>query len=132
VRRVAGAWLPAVAWAAVIYWFSSLSTLPVPQLDGLDKVEHFTAYGLLAYLSARGCAASRLPPAWGLVLACLYGVSDELHQAFVPGRSADVFDWMADAAGAAAALYLYHRRRSHAAPSAAADGDRADAPFTAR
>ncbi len=35
-----------------------------------------------------------------VLLASLYGVSDEVHQAYVPGRSADLFDWVADTVGA--------------------------------
>jgi VanZ family protein len=38
-----------------------------------------------------------------IVLAIAYGVSDEFHQRFVPGRSSDVYDVLADAEGAAAA-----------------------------
>lgn len=45
--------------------------------------------------------------AWlAVLLASLYGVSDEVHQAFVPGRSADLLDWLADTAGAAVAVSL--------------------------
>jgi VanZ family protein len=38
------------------------------------------------------------------VIATLYGVSDEIHQAFVPLRTPDVRDVIADATGAALAL----------------------------
>jgi VanZ family protein len=34
-------------------------------------------------------------------MASAFGASDEFHQAFVPGRTADVADWMADTLGAA-------------------------------
>jgi VanZ family protein len=53
----------------------------------------------------------------------LYGVSDEIHQAFVPGRSSDVLDWMADTAGTLVALYLFRRlraRRAAATPNLSA------------
>jgi VanZ family protein len=56
--------------------------------------------------------------AWlAVLLASLYGVSDEAHQAFVPGRSADAVDWLADTVGALAAvtlLYLRQHRRARA------------------
>jgi VanZ family protein len=132
VKRLLPAWGAAAAWAAVIFYFSSRTSLPIPQVWGIDKVEHFTAYGILAVLCALACEASGIHPWWGLVIALLYGISDELHQAFVPGRSCDVFDWMADSAGAAAAIYLHHRRRLRAAPSARADGDRAGLRVPAR
>jgi VanZ family protein len=39
-----------------------------------------------------------------LALSSLYAISDELHQVFVAGRSPDVLDWVADSAGALAAV----------------------------
>ena len=45
------------------------------------------------------------------VLGVLYGATDEIHQMYVPGRSPDVLDWFADAAGVAAACFLYTRWR---------------------
>ena len=50
-----------------------------------------------------------------IVLGALYGLSDELHQAMVPGRSSEVGDWVADALGTAVGVLLYlwfHRRRN--------------------
>jgi VanZ family protein len=40
----------------------------------------------------------------GLAIASLYGVTDEWHQSFVAGRSADIADWYSDSIGAAIAL----------------------------
>ena len=45
--------------------------------------------------------------AWALLAASAYGATDEFHQLFVPGRSCDVFDWLADTTGAALAVGLY-------------------------
>ncbi len=47
-------------------------------------------------------------------VAAAYAVTDEIHQAFVPGRQAQVGDVLIDTAGAAlgiAALWLYGRRK---------------------
>jgi VanZ like protein len=96
---VAGAFL----WMAVIFWLSSAPRdfLP-PGVFGtfLGNAAHAPIYGLLALLVAR---ASGSPPV-GFVLAVLYGISDEWHQSFVPGRSSSVFDLATDAVGAIAAL----------------------------
>ena len=110
--RRSWAWLPAAAWAGVIFYLSSRSRIPGPDVSGIDKVAHFGAYALLLWLLAYATERSRLPLALAVVLALLYGVSDELHQMFVPGRSPDVLDWFADAAGIAAATFLYVRRRA--------------------
>lgn len=116
------AWLPAVAWAAVIYSLSALPTVPAPEVPYVDKVAHFGAYAVLGGLLAFAADRSRLPIAVALVLGVLYGASDEIHQMYVPGRSPDVLDWAADAAGVAAACFLYTRWRSRRAAAHSAAG----------
>ena len=115
-------WLPALAWAALIFWLSSRSALPQvgPSIPQMDKVEHALAYAMLGgwiVWALRRAHALALPKA--LVLAMLftsaYGASDEFHQRFVPHRTCDVWDWAADTAGgalAAAAWLIYESRRS--------------------
>lgn len=69
-----------------------------------DKVFHFVAYfimGVLAYL-AFACYASRGLAAF--IFCVVYGATDEWHQSFVPGRMMDVYDWLADCAGAYVAV----------------------------
>ena len=69
-----------------------------------DKVLHALVFGLLAVL-LHVLAGTRTTFA---VFAAVVGIGvlDELHQAFIPGREADLADLLADAAGAAVALYL--------------------------
>lgn len=119
------AWLPAVLWAAGIYWLSSRPTLPAPSLPGFDKAAHFAAYAVLGWLLAFAAERARLPLAVAAGLGLLYGATDELHQAYVPGRSAELADWLADAAGVAAAVFLYSRWRARrtAARRAPAPGE---------
>jgi len=84
---------------------------------------HATAFAILAVLLAWFVDATALarPPrstlrlyaaAW--VITVLYGISDEIHQAFVPGRSPAVIDVAADGVGAALglAIWIFLRRRS--------------------
>jgi VanZ family protein len=63
--------------------------------------------GLLAVRAVHGGLPARITLR-GALLAMLitagYGASDELHQWFVPGRTADVFDWLADATGGTIAV----------------------------
>ena len=98
--------LPAPLIAAGIWFLSSQSTLPRPKgVFGYDKLQHLLAYTALA--GAAGLWVS--PERWrrrrllvlGLVAAAasVYGVTDELHQYFVPGRNCNVWDWIADAGG---------------------------------
>ena len=71
-----------------------------------DKVVHFCVYGLLATLVCRLGRGWR-GAAVALVVASLYGASDEWHQSTVPGRAAELADWVADTLGAATAVVLY-------------------------
>lgn len=101
-------WGPAVAVMSAIFLLSSRQALPVP--PGYDdKVAHAVAYGALALALLHG-----LTGAWrqrprlshvglAVLFATLYGVSDEVHQTFVPGRSMEALDVVADAVGAAGA-----------------------------
>ena len=69
------------------------------------KSAHVVAYavlgGLVVWAMAARARVSRRLIAWSVVVACSYAVSDELHQAWVPGRSAEVRDVLIDTAGAA-------------------------------
>jgi VanZ family protein len=124
VRRLL-AWLPAVAWSVVIFNLSSRSHLPGPDQPGFDKVAHFGAYALLGWLLVWAADRSLLPLVVGAVLGLLYGATDEIHQMFVPGRSPDVRDWVADAAGVLAATFVYTRLRARRVARRGAAGARA-------
>ena len=96
----------------------------VPQ--AADKVYHVLAYAVLGALVVAaltpddGRAGTRRAFA-GFALVVAYGIGDEIHQAFVPGRTADPWDALADAVGAAigatAAWWWIRRRSTFAAPS---------------
>jgi VanZ family protein len=110
----------ALAWAALVFYLSSKSDpLPfsVSTFPGEDKVLHALAYGVLGALVALSAAGPRFPGRRAVLLAAalasLYGVTDELHQSFVPGRDTSAGDWVADTLGAAtgAALAVAALRR---------------------
>lgn len=122
------AWLPALAWAVLIFSLSARPALPAPEVPYVDKVLHFGAYAVLGACLAFAAHRSSLPMALAMFLGAAYGASDEIHQVFVPGRSPDVFDWVADAAGVAAAVYLYSRWRERRGAPAGAPMARAPYP----
>ncbi|HEU4384666.1 MAG TPA: VanZ family protein [Anaeromyxobacteraceae bacterium] len=122
-RRWLGACAPPILYAALIFGLSSLSSpqdLLPQELLGFDKALHLGEYAALGALLARALSGGDRSPAraflWALLLGAIYGVSDELHQALVPGRDASAFDWIADAAGTGlgAAAFLFLRRRGRA------------------
>lgn len=106
-------WLAPVLYLAGIFYMSSQSHpfLEPPHWDGADKVAHFGAYAGLGALLCRAYRGSGLTGSAALWLtlltASLYGASDEWHQSFVPGRSADPSDWLADTLGAALGAMLF-------------------------
>ena len=105
-------WGPAVAQMAVIFMLSSLTGMPSLPGGLTDYTGHFIGYGLLGALATRAFARAEwrgvnTSAAWrAVVLASAYGVTDEVHQWFVPNRSATVQDWFADVAGAIAGAIL--------------------------
>jgi VanZ family protein len=93
-----------IAYMAMLFGFSSMSTLPSPPGDLSAYDVHIAAYAGLGALSARATGKGLRDVSWRAVLAAivissLYGVSDEYHQLFVPGRSFDVLDMVADIIG---------------------------------
>ncbi len=96
--------LPAIAYAALIFWLSSLPN-PLPHLSGRlnDKLLHLVEYAAFAAVATWSLShLVALPRAarWAALVGSLYGATDELHQRFVPRRSADLADWVADTLGA--------------------------------
>lgn len=106
--------LALVFYCAVIFWLSHQPSLPMPMLfEFQDKLHHFTAYflmGVLAWRNFRHFARSPVNLVIISVVFCsLYGISDEWHQSFVEGRTADTWDWVADTLGASVALLVLMR-----------------------
>ena len=111
------AWLPVVAWAAVIFAFSSIPSLS-SGLGGWDlvlrKLAHLTEYAILGAVLLR---ATRRP-GLALGLAALYAGSDEIHQHFVEGRHAAPLDVLIDTVGALAGILAWRGLMSRRARDA--------------
>lgn len=111
MSRFATRILPALAWVALICYFSTreLDYVP-PSFWSADKLMHAGAYSVLGFLSARafsrGRAGSSVLAAATLSAFVLGGVL-ELYQATLPGRAAEVLDAAANGAGALAGSVVY-------------------------
>ncbi|NTU89318.1 MAG: VanZ family protein [Actinobacteria bacterium] len=98
------AWFLALAWAGVIFFISSQPASALPfNLGEWSYFVHFCVYWILAVLLV---GALNVPwrKSWmmavvAMVLASLYGITDEFHQYFVDGRCAETLDWVVDTAG---------------------------------
>jgi VanZ family protein len=107
--RRGGALIPALFYAAVVFALSSQSN-PLPFMPRAimlhDKVLHTILYAGLSVTVAFGLGHGfgvepRTAAMLAVAIGSLYGLTDELHQSFVPGRSAEVADWGADTIGSA-------------------------------
>ena len=129
LRRLLHAWGPVVVLMAAIFAVSATSSPPRLPASVSDVAAHAIAYAVLALAMLRavsGADFSRIT-AGGVVLAVVltvaYGLTDEVHQSFVPGRTPEFRDLAADAMGAAAGaalgwawgIVLAVRARRHAA-----------------
>ncbi len=114
---------PAVFWTLLIFILSSIPNVPAPDLgfDLQDKVEHFLFYGIYGFFLAQAAfRQNALPrirqsyPRFAAGFGILYGLSDEIHQYFVPGREMDFWDFVADACGVVAGVlyFTYRQKRS--------------------
>ena len=120
VFRLVWWWFPLILWAVWIYWLSSRPSLPHPARrvgvsDYLfDYVAHGVNFAVLTFLSWRVVRQRRWTALFGMpssapmasVVALTYAATDEWHQSFVPGRTASIKDWLADAAGILVALIV--------------------------
>lgn len=112
--RREGYLLPALLYMALIFW---LSSRPAPEtvqrwpILGPIKLVHLVEYGILALLWYGGLARYR---DWGprktaliaILLTFAWGISDEIHQAFVPSRTGTAMDAFTDLLAACTAMAL--------------------------
>jgi VanZ family protein len=103
-----GLWGPVAAWMAVLFALSS-RPLPASVSSVPDWITHGAGYAILGALLCRALAGGLARPVAGrlavlaVVIATAYGVTDEVHQSFVPGRMSDAWDVLKDLGGASVA-----------------------------
>src|SRR5512134_122120 len=93
-----------VLWVAFTFL---LTSIPIPDLvvpvRYVDKLAHFGFYAVMGFLCAmwrrESADTTRSVMLASLAFAAFIGAADEAHQHWIPGRSVDIVDWLADAAG---------------------------------
>ncbi|MEE4241444.1 MAG: VanZ family protein [Desulfopila sp.] len=121
--------IPMVAVMAVIFSLSHqpAERLDIPDIPFVDKVGHFLLYTLLALavllVPSRDLRLKQPKAVAGLtfLLCLLYGIGDEFHQSFIPGRHAGSADVVADACGAAFVCFFWLLTRAASQKKYSAD-----------
>ncbi|MDX9702588.1 MAG: VanZ family protein [Candidatus Auribacterota bacterium] len=100
-------WIPVAVWMSVIFIASSITlTEGVSPFTYADKIVHFLEFGILGFFLYFALYASNPDSSYKLRIFIstfftgLYGLSDEIHQLFVPTREFSIYDLLADIAGA--------------------------------
>lgn len=106
-RNPTAAWRIIILYMGLIFILSSMSMPPQPLGKGnpyAPIIEHATEYGILGFLllgALRGNERFRgYAPILAIIIAISYGITDEIHQSFVPYRNSDAFDVLVDGVGA--------------------------------
>jgi len=116
----------AIVYAVLVVTVSSLPNVDLPNLGTghLDKILHFVQYTVFGFLAARGWGPQRAGKGSGwttwlpALVMLLFAAADEVHQKWIPGRDAEINDWIADALGIAIGYFLgvVLNRRMRSAP----------------
>ena len=109
-------WFPLIIYCLAIYIQSDHpASEHIPTFEFSDKILHFLAYAVMGVLFYRAYQTLHFKDNLRLLIllsifsASLYGISDEIHQYFVPFRDASILDVIADILGAIFGVYLYYR-----------------------
>ena len=113
--------LPALIIAVGIFIASHQSNLELPKIvfEINDKLLHLFAYFVFGLTINLGLKKNH--PAISrarcftllLIIGGLYAASDEIHQHFIPGRTADIYDWVADILGVMLSYIIYILAEKH-------------------
>ncbi|MDO8340585.1 MAG: VanZ family protein [Candidatus Woesebacteria bacterium] len=106
-------WLPPILWGLVIFSFSSFKVGTATEIYWKDfvikKTAHIIEYGILATLLYRAMVNSDIEKKkamWlSILIAFLYGLTDEFHQSFTPGRQPHLRDVIVDTIGASIFMF---------------------------
>jgi len=113
--RVVTAWTVLISWFFVIHCFSATPAgdLPRSTIPHADKIFHAAEYFVLGILLIRTFDMSDFKlslaksTVFAIIIALSYAALDEWFQVLVPGRACDLFDFLADSAGAVTGILLY-------------------------
>lgn len=116
-KKITYLWGPVLAWMGLIFFFSSRPRVSVSEEEVVNfvffKSLHMIEYGILFFLLFRATLHKNTKHnlIYAFLIAVLYGISDEIHQTFIPTREGKLRDVFIDTLGIAI-MYMYTKRRS--------------------
>jgi VanZ family protein len=117
-------WLPLIAYCLAIYLQSGYpAPESIPTFAFSDKILHLAGYGLLGIIFFRAYSTLPFRDRRNMLIlmsigsASFFGISDEIHQYFVPFRQADTFDALADVIGSICGVYAFYRWKAKKNPA---------------
>jgi VanZ family protein len=113
MKKLLSLWAPPVIWAILIFLVSAYPTARTSEIHWKDfivkKTAHVIEYGIFAALVYRAFRASGVKKAnagiYAIFVALAYGLTDEFHQSYTPGREPKIRDVAFDTIGAIASIY---------------------------
>lgn len=118
-RKIWLVYLPLALYWIILFTATTLPGNQLPDLHLSDKIEHFSAFFILAVLlnlalifQRKSFVLFKYAALVTIVITLSYGAIDELHQIFIPGRSADIRDWLADSTGVILGVFILNLVKS--------------------
>lgn len=95
-------WIPALIIFGISIYLSHQSTIEkMPSFLFADKIVHIVCFAFLSFWVSFACNISCYKKIFiAILIVIIYGIIDEIHQSFIPGRSCSFLDWFADCIGA--------------------------------
>jgi len=118
VNEKTKSWLLVIVYACLIFYLSSQPYVSIPsrieKIDPENIILHICEYSILGFLLLKATGEEKL--FLSFALGSFYGITDEIHQSFVPNRTSSPIDAIADSVGVIMGIYLRRKlsvRGSH-------------------
>lgn len=109
-------YIPLALYWVILFTLTTIPTDSIPKVGGSDKIKHFGAFFILSVLlnlTLKVQNKYRLlfnkAALFTVLIVAIYGMIDEIHQIFIPGRFGEFYDWLADFIGAVTGVFLTNK-----------------------
>jgi VanZ family protein len=113
LKKVYLIYIPLAIYWITIFVFTTIPVNTLPKIfDVQDKLEHFIAFFILSiflflalHFQNKNIFIKKNVVIVTILCVLIYGAIDEIHQMLIPGRTADIFDWIADSLGGSIGIF---------------------------